>query len=180
MTIKQLRALFHYTDDYPEVLKDFRTNKELEEVLNGLRQHHKYMASVYVLEELGRFQEAVDILQALGPSGYYERFDMDGKGRIQFCIGHQLYSSYIEDQEPAYKRKLAQLKAHASLAKPKPPVPTITLEELDSRLAYGEIPKDEYEIEKAKLMPPSAKPCANCGQPVEPAHKFCPHCGAKN
>jgi rubrerythrin len=84
--------------------------------------------------------------------------------------------------------KLAQLRAFAAAAGQTDAKPTPNLAELEAesarpakqnRYAYGEISKAEYEKLKAQAAGPTAKTCARCGQPVEPAHKFCPHCGAK-
>jgi len=75
--------------------------------------------------------------------------------------------------------KLAQLRAFAAAAGQTDAKPIPNLAELDDRYAYGELSKAEYEKLKAQAAGPPAKTCARCGQAVEPAHKFCPHCGAK-
>ena len=56
--------------------------------------------------------------------------------------------------------------------------PTPNLAALDEKYAYEEISKAEYEKLKVQAAAPAAKTCPACGQPVEPAHQFCPHFAA--
>jgi hypothetical protein len=153
-----------------------------------LEEHHKYIELVFVLEKLGRFAEAADILEKLGPAAYFERFDSTGNPITCMALGENTWVWDAIKQKDAFTRKLAQLKGNAAAAAAKariaPPDavqkhPTLTPAQIEDQYAYGEISKEEYECLKAKAASTAAKTCGTCGRPVNPEFAFCPHCGAK-
>lgn len=163
--LADLEQILRQEDRFIDVLKLLVFQKQWDVALAWLREHHKFAECVFVLEKAGRFAEAAAALEKLGAVVYCE-FQPDSQ-RVQWTT---------VQQREAYERKLAQLRAFVAAAGQKPPP---NLAALDEKFAYGEISKEEYEKLKTQAVAPATKTCPACGQPGEPVHKFCPHCGVK-
>ena len=151
--INELEAWLRVNGEFEDVLKVLLYQKNGSAVLEWLKEHHKYADSVKVLEHLGRFGEAAQLLRKLGSEG----------SRLP---------------QEILQREYVRLQRLAAISDPSASAETAA-REIEENYTYGVISKDEYERLKAKAAPAPAKSCGTCGKPVNPEFAFCPHCGAK-
>jgi hypothetical protein len=73
--LRDLEQVLREGERFEEVLKVLLIQNDWPAVLAWLQQHRRYADCARVLEKLGRFQEAADLLQRLGPgtTGYSEK-----------------------------------------------------------------------------------------------------------
>lgn len=162
--LDDLEALWrNRPDSYDWVYNLLRHRKKWDACVSWCREHRQFWDCLSVLEESGRFDEAVDLLAKLGWAAWLAR--SGGTER---------------EAKREFQCEITKLRGLAAAAGQTDAKPSLNPAGLEDRYAYGEISKVEYEKLKSQAAKPTAKTCANCGQPVDPAHKFCPHCGANN
>jgi len=152
---------------FTETLKLLLCQNKWEAVLEWLKKHHKFCECVFALEKMGRFSQAVEKLEQLGPVNY-EEYQPDGKP----------IAWDAKTRKEAFDQKLAKLKSFAAVAEGRDNSPVIPPEELERMRAYGEITEEEYAAIKAKSTH-TGKVCPACNTPIQFGFSFCPRCGGK-
>jgi hypothetical protein len=82
--VEDLESVLRQADRFDDVLKVLLFQKKGYAVVEWLRQHGRHLDSVKVLEALGRFGEAAEVLQKLGPeaAGCSEKALAKESGRL--------------------------------------------------------------------------------------------------
>ena len=163
--VKELEAALRAADRFLDVVKLLLLAQKWEELYAWLDQHARYSECVLVLEKMKRFQEAVALMEKIGPAGYVQSFGDDGSPRAGSPYG--------------YTVKIDQLKGYAKAAEGDVPKPVPTAEEAERAFALGEISEDEKKRLDEQRGAGKQAPCHSCGKQVQAGFRFCPFCGAE-
>jgi rubrerythrin len=153
----ELEKAWREHEDTYKLLLLLLVQRRFQEALDWAKAHNLHAECVFLSRKQKRYSEAADFL---------------AKVELDDVLWETRYAISKEELLLDLNRKAALV------TRPVSP-PTIDIDAVTDRYAYGEISKTEYEKLKAQASGPTAKTCASCGHAVEPANKFCPHCGAK-
>lgn len=157
---EMFRELFEFLDLLQQ-LKAPAPRSTLNELLRQLADHREfgYCYCVDVLERLGRYRDAAELLEKLGPDN------------------SPVELSHYHIRGELFAQRLSRIKSLAAVTSLRIEGLEATSGNADEAYAYGEISKAEYEHLRPDAAP--VKTCGACGKPVQPAFAFCPHCGGK-
>ena len=156
--LDDLEQLGRALDYYDDVLSILARQKKWDECAAWCRDHNKFEQCLVYMERANRFEEAITLIEKIGWANVFPDEDIaEAKGECDRWI--------------ARLRGLANLNGSAEGQ-------TLSFSELESKYAYGEISKEEYQALKLQLTP-SPNSCSSCAKPLQRGFTFCPHCGRR-
>jgi len=146
-------------DRFLDVVKVLLYEKRMDDLCAMFQGRGKFCECVFVLEKMGKFREAAELLERIGPDSYYEIFDAeDGEGEGARVAGPGCVfvdmNAWRNHQREIYAAKLSQLRGSANVC-------------------------GHHEDGDAPLSVRHERRCSSCSNPVEcESARFCSYCGA--